>query len=82
MTLIDSTFCRLLEIGLATILIVVSVLSEAPSQEERDAVLEFHTAKRGNVTPSAANMKMMVRYPLASLFLYLKISVFIRESIE
>ncbi len=70
MTLIHSIFCRLLEIGLATILIVISVLSDAPSQEERDAVLEFHTAKRGNVTPTAANMKMMVRYPLVSLFVY------------
>ncbi len=81
MTLIHLTFCRLLEIGLATILIVVSVLSEAPSQDERDDVLEFHTATRGNVTPTAANMKMMVRYPLASLFVYLKISIFIRESV-
>ncbi len=82
MTLVYSIFCRLLEIGLTTILIVVSVLSDAPSQEERDAVLEFHTAKRGNVTPTAANMKMMVRNPFASLLVYLKISIFIRESVE
>ncbi len=42
-------------------LFVASVLSNVPSQSERDAVLKYHTEKRGNVTPTAANMKMMVR---------------------
>ncbi len=52
---------------LTTALLVVPVLSEAPSQADRDGVLEFHTAIRGNVTPTAANMKMMVGYLRFSL---------------
>ncbi len=63
-------FCRFLATVLTTVLFVVSVLSDASPQEERDAVLEFHTAKRGNVTPTAANMKMMVRCPCFSTYLF------------
>ncbi len=55
-------FYRLLATVLIPMLLVVSVLSDVPSQPERDAVLEYHTEKRGNVTPTAANMKMMVRF--------------------
>ncbi len=56
-------FYRLVATVLIHMLFVVSVLSDVPSPSERDAVLEYHTAKRGNVTPTAANMKMMVRCP-------------------
>ncbi len=43
------------------ILTAVSVIANAPTQSERDDILEYHTAKREGVQPSASNMRLMVR---------------------
>uniref|UniRef100_A0A5K3F7T4 SCP domain-containing protein n=1 Tax=Mesocestoides corti TaxID=53468 RepID=A0A5K3F7T4_MESCO len=36
-----------------------TVMSQAPSQEERNGILEFHTKAREKVNPTASNMRMM-----------------------
>uniref|UniRef100_A0A5K3EPM1 SCP domain-containing protein n=1 Tax=Mesocestoides corti TaxID=53468 RepID=A0A5K3EPM1_MESCO len=45
---------------LVCVLMLLSyVVAEAPSQEERDSILEYHTVVRERVQPFASNMKMM-----------------------
>ncbi len=43
------------------ILAAVSVIANAPTQSERNDILEYHTEKRAGVQPTASNMRLMVR---------------------